>query len=111
MAKATMGYTQMATNDGVEILFNSGYIAKAVTLDTSAFGEEGVCLAGTPISEAGAIANDGTAVGILLKDVYGTRPQATVVYQGAIREAVAEAHCKLTYADTMKAALKNVVFM
>ena len=110
MAKAPMGYTQMATNAGVEILYNSAFVARAITLDDTAFAE-GVCPAGTPVDKDGKVANSASAVGILLKDVYIHRPQATAVYQGAIREAVAEAHCGLTYADAMKTALKNVVFM
>ena len=110
MAKAPMGYTQMATTADVEILYNSAYVAYAITLDDTAF-TEGVCLAGTPIDKDGKVANSASAAGILLKDVYLARPQATCVYQGAIREAVAEKHSGLTYADAMKTALKNVVFM
>lgn len=110
MAKADMGYTQTSTGADVEILFNSAYVACAITLDTTAF-TEGVCLAGTPIDGDGKVANTADAIGIVLKDVYTGRPQATVVYQGAIRETVAEAHSGLTYADAMKTALKNVVFM
>lgn len=110
MAKAPMGYTHAATTADVEILYNSAYVARALTLDDTAFSE-GVCPAGTPVDKDGKIANSASAVGILLKDVYIHRPQATAVYQGAIWLAVAEEHSGLTYADAMKTALKNVVFM
>lgn len=110
MAKAPMGYTHAATTADVEILYNSAYVARAITLDVTAFSN-GVCPAGTPVDKNGMVANSESAVGILLKDVYIQRPQATAVYQGAIRLAVAEKHSGLTYAEPMKTALKNVVFM
>lgn len=109
MARGTMQYTTMSTTADVQILHNSAYVARALTLDTTAF-TGGVCKAGTPIDVNGAIANSATAIGILLHDVYVERPQATLVYQGAIREDIAQAHCGLTYDAAMKTALKNVVF-
>lgn len=110
MARGSMEYARAASTARVEILYNSAFVGRAITLDTAAF-TNGVCKAGTPISAAGAVANTADAIGILLDDVYIERPQATLVYQGAIRKAVAEAHSGLTYADAMMAALKNVVFM
>ncbi len=109
MALGVMGYNRSAIDDGVEILYNSEYVGDAVTLDDTAF-TDGVCLAGTPISNAGVIANDGTAYGILLYDVYEDRPQGTVVIGGYINTDVAEDHSGVTYDDLAKSALKNVVF-
>lgn len=108
--KAPMGYTHNATTADVEILYNSAYVGRAITLDNTAFSN-GVCPAGTPVDKDGKVANSASAVGILLKDVYINRPQGTAVYQGAIWLAVAEKHSGLTYAEAMKTALKNVVFM
>jgi hypothetical protein len=104
-----MATTNAAYIDGVQILYNSAYTARAITLDTAAFAD-GICKAGTPIAVDGKIANSNAAIGILLHDVYVERPQGTLVYYGTIRRDVAEAHCGLTYVDAMMAALKNVVF-
>lgn len=109
MAHAPMGYTRNVVALAPEILFNSEYVGRAVTLDTASF-TEGVCKAGTPISAAGVVANTADAMGILLHDVYVERPQATVVIGGYINTAVAEAHSGVTVAEAAKTALKNVVF-
>ena len=109
MAIQKMGYEYAAVADGVEILYNSEYVGRAVTLDESAFTDE-VCKAGTPISAAGAIANSAEAMGILLYDVHQSRPQATVVIGGYINTAVAQEHSGVTVAEEAKTALKNVVF-
>lgn len=109
MAIQNMGYNHAAVADGVEILYNSEYVGKAVTLDSAAFTED-VCKAGTPISAAGAVANGAEAMGILLSDVYQSRPQATVVIGGYINTAVAQKHSGVAIAEAAKEALKNVVF-
>ena len=109
MALANMGITRQNVGNTVEILFNSAYVARALTLDTTAF-TDGVCKAGTPISGEGTIANDATVMGIVLWDVPVERPQATLVYDGTIRLNVAEEHSGYTYADAMKSALPKVTF-
>lgn len=109
MANQAMGFEHVAANDGVEILYNSDYVGKAVTLDTTAFADK-VCKAGTPISKAGAVANSASAFGILLHDVYQDRPQGTIVIGGYINTAVAQNHSGVTVADEAKTAMKNVVF-
>lgn len=109
MAHAPMGYTRKVVALAPEILFNSEYVGRAVTLDTASFAD-GVCKAGTPISAAGAVANTAEAMGILLHDVYEERPQATVVIGGYINTAVAQEHSGVTVAEEAKTALKNVVF-
>lgn len=116
MALESMGYTKKSVSGTVEILFNSDYTGRALTLDTSAF-TDGVCKAGTPIAATGkkATTNETTktsnALGILLSDVMQDRPQGTVVYYGTINTAVAQTHSGVTYDVETKAALKNVVFM
>lgn len=81
MALGTMNYNRRVVPNTVEILFNSEYTGRALTLDTTAF-TEGVCKAGTPIALNGTIANTASAAGILLTDVYEERPLATIVIGG-----------------------------
>ena len=70
----------------------------------------GVCKAGTPIDASGAIANDATAEGILLYDVYEENPNGSLVKAYAtINLANAEANSGLTIADAVKTTL-NVTF-
>lgn len=109
MAIQNMGYTHAAINDGVEVLYNSDYVGKAVTLDSAAFTED-MCKAGTPIAADGTIANSASAIGILLHDVPKHRPQGTVVIGGYINTVVAQAHSGVTVAEDAKSAMKNVVF-
>lgn len=72
---------------------------------------DGVCKAGSPISDAGAVANDATAVGILLYDVYEENPNGSLVKAYAtINLANAEANSGLTIDDAVKTALANVTF-
>lgn len=110
MALEQMGYTRKTVAGDVEILYNSAYVGDALTLDTAAF-TNGVCLAGTPVTVAGKKATGSDAFGILLHDVEQGRPQGTAVIGGYINTAVAKDHSGVTISDTMKAALKNVVFM
>ena len=109
MAIQKMGFKVAAVNDGVEVLYNSEYVGKAITLDSAAFTED-VCKAGTPISAAGAIANSASAFGILLHDVTIDRPQGTIVIGGYINTARAQAHSGVTVSEEAKTAMKNVVF-
>lgn len=118
MALESMGYTTTAVGGDVEILANSEYVGKAITLDTAAFGSDGMCKAGTPIASTGKKAATSTttpktsdALGILLHDVHKERPQGTVVIGGYINTSVAQTHSGVTYDDETKAALKNVVFL
>ncbi|MBO4973438.1 MAG: hypothetical protein J6D17_01495 [Bacteroides sp.] len=109
MALANMSFSQRVVENSVEILFNSEYVGRALTLDSAAF-TDGVCKAGTPIAANGTVANDATAVGILLVDVHEERPQGTVVIGGYIHTARAAKHSGVTVAEAARAALKNVVF-
>ena len=66
----------------------------------------GVCKAGTPIDANGAVANDATAEGILLCDVYEENPNGSLVKAYAtINLAKAEENSGLTIADAVKTAL------
>ena len=109
MAIQNMGYKHGVVAGGVEILYNSEYVGKAITLDSAAFTDE-VCKAGTPISDAGAVANSASAMGILLHDVYTERPQGTIVIGGYINTKAAQEHSGVTVAEAAMTAMKNVVF-
>lgn len=119
MALGDMKFTQGEVAMTPEILYNAEYVGDAVTLDTAAF-TNGLCKAGTPIASTGkkAVTTEGSsgaadtsdAVGILLHDVYGERPQGTIVIGGYINTSKAQTHSGVTYDAATKAALKNVVF-
>lgn len=92
----------------VEILAADQFNAVPVTVAGSA-----VVKAGTPLTEAGAAALDGTgAAGILLYDVDPTvNPNAAMVVQGVIDWTKAAAHSGATAdAATMKGVLPGIVF-
>lgn len=113
MAKAPMAFTRSEFGTDVEILFNSEYVGRAITLDTTAF-EEGICKAGTPIDKDGKKLDGETAdniIGILLLDVYEERPQGTVVMGGYINQKVAQEHSGVTIGADQKTALNNIVFV
>lgn len=114
MALGTMKYAEVSASSGVEILYNSEYVGKALTLDSTAF-TSGICKAGTPMAADGKKATTTTdtsnAIGILLEDVEESRPVGTIVIGGYINTAKAQAHSGVTVDAPTKTALKNVVFM
>lgn len=113
MALADMKVIQKSVGGDVEILWNSDFVGRAITLDTTAF-TDGVCKAGTPIDKDGKKAattsTTSNAIGILLADVYENRPQGTIIYDGTIKLAVAQTHSGVTYDDPTKAALPKITF-
>lgn len=71
----------------------------------------GVCKAGSPIDEDGAVANDDTAIGILLNDVYAENPNGSIIKAFAVVNlANAEANSGLTISSDVKTALASVIF-
>lgn len=73
--------------------------------------ENGVCKAGSPIDEDGAVANSEDAVGILLYDVYEQNPNGSLIKAFAVvNTANAEANTGLTIEDAVKTALPMVIF-
>ena len=112
MALGTNAYTHTEYGVGVEILYNHDFLGKSMTLDATSF-TSGVCKAGTPIATDGTVftaATDQVILGLLLHDVESTRPQATVVYAGTIREKAAKTHSGVTYTSTMKAGLPRITW-
>lgn len=86
-----------------------GDYTKPITLDFSSV-TEGVVKAGSPVSEAGVVANDGTAIGILVHDVYKENPNGAICYHGILNLKNCETNSGLTIADEVKTALSLVVF-
>lgn len=88
-----------------------GELFAPVTITDAKLATDGVVKAGNPIDADGAIANDGTAVGILLNDVYKENPNGSLIKAFAtINTANANKNAGITIADEAKAALKNIVF-
>lgn len=82
------------------------FVPVTITVDAD------VVKAGSPIDTNGAIANDGTAVGILLNDVYPKKnPNGSLIKGFAtVNEAVANANAGITIAEAVKTALPNIIF-
>lgn len=113
---SNMAYDSVGIGADVQILKRSPFEGVAITLDFTNVNDTDtvtglkIVKAGTPIDEDGVASNDGDAVGILLFDVLEDRPQGTILKKAYINTSVAEAHCGLTIADAVKAALPMVVF-
>lgn len=91
------------------IMDTPDYTTKTVVLDMTG---KTVIKAGTPISADGKVANDETAIGILLQDCHaclGTC-RGLVVISGRIKQDVAKNHSGVTISDEAKAALINITF-
>lgn len=91
-----------------------GELTEPITLDDTAF-TNGVCKAGNPIDKDGKVVNgggsDGAAVGILLKDVYESNPNGTILKAfGCVNEANANSNANITIATEVKTALSLIVF-
>lgn len=99
-----MEFKNVSVNGSVDILDNSHYVARPVTLDftnvTDTINGVKVVKAGTPIKYTASgwvVSNDGNATRILLDNVYEDRPIGSGVVHGFINKAVAEAASGLTY--------------
>nr|DAI88278.1 MAG TPA: hypothetical protein [Caudoviricetes sp.] len=106
-----MKFTETSITSSPEILKRrlGGELFVPVTVASASF-TNGVCKAGTPLSRLGAI-DTSTPAGILLNDVYSDNPNGSLIMAFAtINTAVAATHSGVTYTDTIKAALPNIVF-
>lgn len=110
MALQAMGMTRSIASVSPEILYHADYIGEAITLDATAFTSADVVKAGTVVSSAGVIANTSSAYGIVLHDVHKDRPIATVVVEGYINTAKAQAHSLVTVSSDAKTAMKKITF-
>lgn len=91
------------------IMDTPDYTTKTVTLDMT---DQTVIKAGTPISADGKVANDETAIGVLLNDCHaclGAR-RGLVVISGRVKQDVAADHSGVTISDEAKSAMINLTF-
>lgn len=108
-----MKYTSNSYATTPEILKRrlGGELFVPVTITDASLASNGVVKAGTPIDADGAIANDGTAVGILLNDVLAENPNGSLIKAFAtINLANAEANSGLTIDSAVKTKLSSIVF-
>lgn len=91
------------------ILAHPDRIVETVALDLTA---QETYLAGSPINAEGKLANDETAIGILLYDVRKRTggKRGVVVVSGRINQEAAAAWCGITISDAAKSALVNITF-
>ena len=102
-----MKFEKTAYDGTYNILFNDHFVGKTIVVDVSGGS---TIKAGSPLSAAGVVANDATAVGILLDDVPVDNPNGTIVIHGFIDTAKAQAHSGVTVATTAKTALPQITF-
>lgn len=106
---SNMEFEKVTYSGDVNILKRAPFEGIAITLDFTNVAT-GVVKAGSPISAAGVVANNGNAIGILLHDVGVARPQGTILKKAYVDLAAAEANSGLTIDSTVKAALPMIVF-
>lgn len=119
MTRGDMGYNSVDVGLGVEILNRTKFEGVSMTIDFTSVttkdddtGEK-VVRAGMPISAAGAEVKTTPwtgAVGILLDDVYESRPQGTILKKAYINETAAEANASVTYDDALYKLFPMIVF-
>lgn len=119
MARGDMGYKSTSVGLGTEILNRTKFEGVSMTIDfTSVTTEdddtgEKVVRAGMPISAAGAEVKTTPwtgAVGILLDDVYESRPQGTILKKAYINKTAAEANASVTYDEKLYGMFPMIVF-
>lgn len=98
-----------------------GELFAPVVLASTMFSESNVVKAGTPINASGVTATttsasgstpaSNDAIGILLNDVYDVNPNGSLIKAFAtINATYAQSHASVSYDDTLKATLSNIVF-
>lgn len=119
MARGDMLFESVDVGGQVEILNRSPFEGVPMTIDftsvstTDPDSGEKVVRAGMPISAAGAEVKTTPwtgAVGILLHDVYESRPQGTILKKAYINETAAEANASVTYDDALYKLFPMIVF-
>lgn len=92
------------------ILWHPDCQTKAVALD---FAGTGGCIkAGSPISAAGKVANDASAVGVLLHDAHELCcSHGLVVIGGYIKSDIAQSHSGIEISDAARSAMSRLAFI
>lgn len=115
MARGDMKVENVAFGAGVEILNRPNFTGVPMTIDFGSVTEtaengDKVVKAGTPINGSGVpvIATPWTgATGILLVDVYESRPQGTLLTEAYIHTGRAQENSGLTYDGALITAMNN----
>lgn len=96
----------------MSVITDCPYICAPNIMDTLDMTDQTVIKAGTPISADGKVANDETAIGVLLNDCHaclGAR-RGLVVISGRVKQDVAAEHSGITISDEAKSAMINLTF-
>ena len=119
MARGDMLFESVDIGGQVEILNRTPFEGVPMTIDFKSVttkdddtGEK-VVRAGMPISAAGAEVKTTPwtgAVGILLHDVYESRPQGTILKKAYINKTAAQANASVTYDSTLEGLFPMIVF-
>lgn len=119
MARGDMLFESVDVGGQVEILNRSPFEGVPMTIDFTSVtttdddtGEK-VVRAGMPISAVGAEVKTTPwtgAVGILLHDVYESRPQGTILKKAYINKTAAQANASVTYDTTLEGLFPMIVF-
>lgn len=119
MARGDMLFESVDVGGQVEILNRSPFEGVPMTIDftsvstTDPDSGEKVVRAGMPISAAGAEVKTTPwtgAVGILLHDVYESRPQGAILKKAYINKTAAQANASVTYDTTLEGLFPMIVF-
>lgn len=119
MARGDMLFESVDIGGQVEILNRTPFEGVPMTIDftsvstTDPDSGEKVVRAGMPISAAGVEVKTTPwtgAVGILLYDVYESRPQGTILKKAYINKTAAQANASVTYDATLEGMLPMIVF-
>lgn len=119
MARGDMLFESVDVGGQVEILNRSPFEGVPMTIDftsvstTDPDSGEKVVRAGMPISATGAEVKTTPwtgAVGILLHDVYESRPQGTILKKAYINKTAAQANASVTYDTTLEGLFPMIVF-
>lgn len=119
MARGDMGVVTQKVNSNVEILNRIPFEGVPMTIDFESVSDtdtdtgEKVVKAGTPIDGSGKPQKTTPwtgAVGILLHDVYESRPQGTILKKAYINKTTAQANASVTYDTTLEGLFPMIVF-
>lgn len=119
MARGDMAVTTYTIGGQDEILNRKEFEGTAMTIDFTSVSDtdgdtgEKIVKAGTPIDKDGKPqkATPWTgSIGILLTDVYESRPQGTILRKAYINKPVAQLHAGITYDSTLEGMFPMIIF-
>lgn len=119
MARGDMLFESVDIGGQVEILNRTPFEGVPMTIDFASVDTkdadtgEKVVYAGTPIDGSGKPQKSTPwtgAVGILLHDVYESRPQGTILKKAYVNKTAAEANASVTYDDALYKLFPMIVF-